>query len=201
MRSSQEVATCAQRRSPTGAERRRAERSGPSSRSSREPAIGRSPAKAVLAVAAGASLHGGGAAGRARQGMRWRGWSRRFNREGLEALVIRGTRWPAARYTQCRARAHPGRGAAYAPAEPDGTGAPGRWSTPCSGAARAPDGLPQVSTYHDLVRAAPTPAGAGSAAADVVCDRDGGAAAQAGPGRWCTTRTPKQKRVDRASLP
>ena len=116
------------------------------SRSSREPAVVVARAKAVRAVAAGAAYteaaraagrHSGDAVGRL---------VARFNREGLEALVPRHGGGQSARYTSAERERILAEARRVPTPEPDGTAT---WSlvTLQRALRRAPDGLPQVSTF------------------------------------------------------
>jgi transposase len=116
------------------------------SRSSREPAAVVAHAKAVLVVANGATYTEAATLAGRRSGDAVAQLVTRFNREGLEALYPRHGGGPAARYTSgererilSEARRPPAH-------EPDGTAT---WSlvTLQRALRRAPDGLPQVSTY------------------------------------------------------
>jgi transposase len=116
------------------------------SRSGREPAAVVAHAKAVLAVANGASYTEAAMAAGRRAGDAVAHLVARFNREGLEALYPRHGGGPAARYTSVereRILAEAQRPPAH---EPDGTAT---WSlvTLQRALRRASDGLPQVSTY------------------------------------------------------
>jgi transposase len=114
-------------------------------RSGREPAAVVAHAKAVLAVANGASYMDAAAAAGRRSGDAVAHLVARFNRDGLEALYARHGGGRAAQYTSgererilAEARRPPEH-------EPDGTAT---WSlvTLQRALRRAPDGLPQVST-------------------------------------------------------
>ena len=116
------------------------------SRSSREPAVVVARAKAVLAVAAGATYTAAAQAAGRRSGDAVGRLVARFNQEGLEALVPRHGGGQPARYTSAeRERILTEARRAPSP-KPDGTAT---WSlvTLQRALRRAPDGLPQVSTF------------------------------------------------------
>ena len=116
------------------------------SRSGREPATVVAHAKAVLAVATGANYTRSGCAGGRRSGDAVAHLVARFNREGLEALYPRHGGGPAARYTSVERERILVEAQRTPEHEPDGTAT---WSLTTLQRAlrRAPDGLPQVSTY------------------------------------------------------
>ena len=116
------------------------------SRSGREAAVVVARAKAVVAVGDGASYTEAAQAAGRRSGDAVGRLVARFNQEGLEALVPRHGGGQPARYTSAeRERILTEAGRAPTP-EPDGTAT---WSlvTLQRALRRAPDGLPQVSTY------------------------------------------------------
>jgi transposase len=116
------------------------------SRSSREPAAVVARAKAVFAVAAGATYTAAAQAAGRRSGDAVGRLVARFNQESLEALVPGHGGGQPARYTSAeRERILTEARRAPTP-EPDGTAT---WSlvTLQRALRRAPDGLPQVSTY------------------------------------------------------
>jgi transposase len=116
------------------------------SRSSREPAVVVARAKALLAVAAGASYTEAAAAAGRRSGDAVAHLVARFNRGGLEALSPRHGGGPAARYTSVERDRILAEVRRVPQHEPDGTAT---WSlvTLQRALRRAPDGLAQVSTY------------------------------------------------------
>jgi transposase len=116
------------------------------SRSSRELAVVVARAKAVLAVAAGATYTAAAQAAGRRAGDAVGRLVARFNQEGLEALAPRHGGGQPARYTSAeRERILTEARRAPSP-KPDGTAT---WSlvTLQRALRRAPDGLPQVSAF------------------------------------------------------
>src|SRR5262249_3049786 len=116
------------------------------SRSGREPAAVVAHATAVLAVANGASYTVAALAAGRRSGDAVAHLVARFNRAGLEALYARHGGGPAAHYTRVERERIWAEARRTPEHEPDGTAA---WSlvTLQRALRRAPDGLPQVSTY------------------------------------------------------
>jgi transposase len=116
------------------------------SRSGREAAAVVARAKAVLAVAGGASYTEAARAAGRRSGDAVGRLVARFNREGLEALVPRHGGGQPARYTSAERERILAEARRVPTPEPDGTAT---WSlvTLQGALRRAPDGLPQVSTY------------------------------------------------------
>lgn len=116
------------------------------SRSSREPAVVVARAKAVLAVAAGATYTAAAQAAGRRSGDAVGRLVVRFNREGLEALVPRHGGGQPARYTSAERERILTEARRVPTPKPDGTAT---WSlvTLQRALRRAPDGLPQVSTF------------------------------------------------------
>jgi transposase len=116
------------------------------SRSGREPAAVVAHAKALLAVATGASYTQAAMAVGRRSGDAVAHLVARFNQEGLEALSPRHGGGPAARYTSVERERILAEVRRTPEHEPDGTAT---WSlvTLQRALRRAPDGLPQVSTY------------------------------------------------------
>jgi transposase len=130
-------------RALSAAERAELERLG---RSGRAPAAVVAHAKAVLAVANGATYTAAARAAGRRSGDAVAHLVARFNRAGLEARYLRHGGGPAARYTSGereRILAEAQRTPAH---EPDQT-APWSLVTLQRAVRRAPDGRPQVSTY------------------------------------------------------
>lgn len=119
------------------------------SRSGREPATVVAHAKAVLAVATGANYTEAAALAGRRSGDAVAHLVARFNREGLEALYPRHAGGPAARYTSVERERILVEAQRTPQHEPDGTATWSFWSLTTLQRAlrRAPDGLPQVSTY------------------------------------------------------
>ncbi|HEV2458430.1 MAG TPA: helix-turn-helix domain-containing protein [Ktedonobacterales bacterium] len=116
------------------------------SRSSREPAGVVARAKAVLAVAAGASYTQAAQAAGRRSGDAVGRLVARFNQEGLEALVPRHGGGQPARYTSTERERILAEARRVPTPAPDGTAT---WSlvTLQRALRRAPDGLAQVSTF------------------------------------------------------
>jgi transposase len=116
------------------------------SRSSRESAVVVARAKAVLAVAAGATYTAAAQAAGRRSGDAVGRLVARFNQEGLEALVPRHGGGQPARYTSVERERILSEARRVPTPEPDGTAT---WSlvTLQRALRRAPDGLAQVSTY------------------------------------------------------
>jgi transposase len=116
------------------------------SRSSREPAVVVARAKAVLAVAEGAAYTAAAQAAGRRSGDAVGRLVARFNQEGLEALVPRHGGGQPARYTSAERERILSEARRVPTPQPDGTAT---WSlvTLQRALRRAPDGLPQVSTY------------------------------------------------------
>jgi transposase len=116
------------------------------SRSGREPAAVVAHAKAVLAVANGANYAAAAAAAGRRSGDAVAHLVARFNGEGLEALYPQHGGGPAARYTSVERERILAEARRTPEHEPDGTAT---WSlvTLQRALRRAPNGLPQVSTY------------------------------------------------------
>jgi transposase len=116
------------------------------SRSSREPAAVVARAKAVLAVAAGANYTAAARAAGRRSGDAVGRLVARFNHAGLEALVPGHGGGQPARYTSVERERILAEARRPPQQEPDGTAT---WSLTTLQRAlrRAPDGLPQVSTY------------------------------------------------------
>lgn len=116
------------------------------SRSGREPAAMVAHAKAVLAVANGATSTAAAVAAGRRSGDALAHLVARFNREGLEALYLRHGGGPAARYTTVERERILAEARRTPEQEADKTAT---WSLTTFQRAlrRAPDGLPQVSTY------------------------------------------------------
>src|SRR5262249_28091014 len=115
-------------------------------RSRREPAAVVAHAKAVLAGAGGADYSGAAVAAGRRSGDAVAHLVARFNREGLEALSPRHGGGPAARYTSLERERILAEARRTPEQEADQTAT---WSLTTLQRAlrRAPDGLPQVSTY------------------------------------------------------
>jgi transposase len=115
-------------------------------RSGREPAAVVAHAKAVLAVANGATYTAAARAAGRRSGDAGAHLVARFNHEGLEALYLRHGGGPAARYTSGERERILAEAQRTPEHEPDQTAT---WSlvTLQRALRRAPDGLPQVSTY------------------------------------------------------
>jgi transposase len=116
------------------------------SRSGREPAAVVAHAKAVLAVANGADYCAAALVAGRRSGDAVAHLVARFNQEGLEALYPRHSGGPAARYTSIERERILAEARRPPQHEPDQTAT---WSLTTLQRAlrRAPDGLPQVSTY------------------------------------------------------
>lgn len=116
------------------------------SRSSREPAVVVARAKAVLAVAAGATYTAAAQAAGRRSGDAVGRLVARFNQEGLEALVPRHGGGQPARYTSAERERILTEARRVPTPKPDGTAT---WSlvTLRRALRRAPDGLSQVSTF------------------------------------------------------
>jgi transposase len=116
------------------------------SRASREPAAVVARAKAVLAVAEGASYTEAARAAGRRSGDAAGRLVARFNLEGIEALAPRHGGGQSARYTSAERERILAEARRPPVPEPDGTAT---WSlvTLQRALRRAPDGLPQVSTY------------------------------------------------------
>jgi hypothetical protein len=116
------------------------------SRSSREPAAVVAHAKAALAVANGASYTQAATLSGRRSGDAVAHLVARFNQEGLEALYPRHGGGAAARYTSVERERILAEAQRPPEQERDGTAT---WSlvTLQRALRRAPDGLPQVSTY------------------------------------------------------
>ncbi len=153
------------------------------SRSGREPATVVAHAKAVLAVATGANYTEAAALAGRRSGDAVAHLVARFNREGLEALYPRHAGGPAARYTSVERE----RILVEAQRTP---AARARWDGHlvllvlddlATSAAPSPRRVAAGEHLYDLVRADRRRLEL-AAHADVVCDRQCGAAAQAGPG-------------------
>jgi transposase len=115
------------------------------SRSGREPAAVVAHAKALLAVANGASYTEAATAAGRRSGDAVAHLVARFNQEGLEALYPRHSGGPAAHYTSVERERILTEAQRTPQHEGDGTAT---WSltTVQRALRRAPDGLPQVST-------------------------------------------------------
>src|SRR5262245_17348972 len=115
-------------------------------RSSREPAVVVARAKAVRAVAAGASYTQAARAAGRPSGDAVGRLVARFNQEGLEALVPRHGGGQPARYSSAERERILTEARRVPTPEPDGTAT---WSlvTLQRALRRAADGLPQVSTY------------------------------------------------------
>jgi transposase len=111
-----------------------------------EPAAVVAHAKAVLAVANGASYTEAAAAAARRSGDAVAQLVARFNREGVEALYPQHGGGPAVRYTSVERERILAEVRRTPEHEPDGTAT---WSlvTLQRALRRAPGGLPQVSTY------------------------------------------------------
>ena len=116
------------------------------SRSGREPAAVVAHAKAALAVANGANYTQAAAAAGRRSGDAVAHLVARFNRDGLEALYLRHGGGPIARYTSVERERILAEARRTPEQEADQTAT---WSLTTLQRAlrRAPDGLPQVSTY------------------------------------------------------
>lgn len=116
------------------------------SRSSREPAAVVARAKAVVAVAGGATYTSAAQAAGRRSGDAVGRLVARFNQEGLEAVVPRHGGGQPARYTSTERERILAEARRVPTPEPDGTAT---WSlvTLQRALRRAPDGLAQVSTY------------------------------------------------------
>jgi transposase len=116
------------------------------SRSSREPAVEVARAKAVLAVAEGASYTEAARAAGRRSGDAVGQLVARFNQEGVAALAPRHGGGQPAHYTSTERERILAEAQRPPEHEPDGTAT---WSlvTLQRALRRAPDGLPQVSTY------------------------------------------------------
>lgn len=116
------------------------------SRSSREPAAVVAHAKAVLAVGGGARYTAAALAAGRRSGDAVGRLVARFNQEGLEAVVPRHGGGQSKRYTSTERERILTEARRVPTPEPDGTAT---WSlgTLQRALRRAPDGLPQVSTY------------------------------------------------------
>ena len=115
-------------------------------RSGREPAAVVAHAKAVLAVADGATYTEAATLAGRRSGDAVAHLVARFNRDGLEALYLRHGGGPAARYTSVERERILAE--ARRPPEPEADQT-ATWSLTTLRRAlrRAPDGLPRVSTY------------------------------------------------------
>ena len=116
------------------------------SRASREPAAVVARAKAVLTVAGGATYTAAAQAAGRRSGDAVGRLAARFNQEGLEAVVPRHGGGQPARYTSAERERILSEVRRVPTPEPDGTAT---WSrvTLQRALRRAPDGLPQVSTF------------------------------------------------------
>jgi transposase len=116
------------------------------SRASREPAAVVARAKAVLTVADGATYTAAAQAAGRRSGDAVGRLAARFNQEGLEAVVPRHGGGQPARYTRAERERILSEVRRVPTPEPDGTAT---WSlvTLQRALRRAPDGLPQVSTF------------------------------------------------------
>jgi transposase len=116
------------------------------SRSSREPAVVVARAKAVLAVAEGATYTAAAQAAGRRSGDAVGRLVSRFNQEGLEALVPRHGGGQPKRYTSAERERIVTEARRVPTPKPDGTAT---WSlvTLQRALRRAPDGLPHVSTF------------------------------------------------------
>ena len=116
------------------------------SRASREPAAVVARAKAVLAVASGATYTAAAQAAGRRSGDAVGRLAARFNQEGLAAVVPRHGGGQPARYTSAERERILSEARRLPTPEPDGTAT---WSlvTLQRALRRASDGLPQVSTF------------------------------------------------------
>jgi transposase len=173
------------------------------SRASREPAAVVARAKALLAVAAGASYSAAAQAAGRRSGDAIGRLVARFNREGLVALVPGHGGGQPARSTSAERERILSEARRPPEHERDGTAT---WSltTVQRALRRAPDGLPQMGCPRGARTPSgaccTTPAGTGSAPAPGARPARPCACAS-GAGCSCTTPTPTQKRADRAGVP